>query len=96
MAILPLNFYAQDEATYSQQSDIIIIRSTQRLANEPRLCAELQELYLQDRQLLVSVKECRARLCLVAAAHVTARTQELYWQQHRLISVLLVLVSELT
>lgn len=32
MAILPLNSSAQDEGTYIKQSDIIIIRSTQRLA----------------------------------------------------------------
>lgn len=61
----------------------------------PKFCAELQELCLQDRQLLVSVEECRARLCLVAAAHVTARTQELSWQHCRLISVLLILVNEI-
>lgn len=38
----------------------------------------------------------RARYCLIAAAHVTARTQQLHWQHCRLLPVLLTLVNEFT
>lgn len=60
VAILALNFYTQ-EATSSEQSDIRVIRTTETYCAH-RICAELQELCLQDRQLLVSLEEAQGTL----------------------------------
>lgn len=90
MAILPLLI----PKTVSSQT--LELLGLQRDYCAHRICAELQELCLQDRQLLVSPGEYRALYCLMAKAHVTARAQELHWQCCRLVSVLLVLVNEFT
>lgn len=74
VAILALKSYTQ-EATNSEQSDIRVIRSTEGFTVHTEFVQSCRNSAFRIGNSLSLLRRYRARYGLLAAAHVTARTQ---------------------
>lgn len=92
VAILPLNSYTQ-EATNSEQSDLRVTRTTKRLTVHTGFVQSCRNSAFRTGNCSWGVQGV-----LLSASYgpQRSRTQELRWQDCRLISVLLVLFNEFT